>query len=162
MDRESVIAYSVVVSDFGSGNATNLRDNGSISGTFNAPHRVQVQFEHPQGGFRMSRSWTFQDLTGTGGPFLAEGRGTATCEPCTVEGLTGIVRFDLTVLGAAVVDESGAPQGAENLGGTWIVAEAAGDLVGLTGQGTYNGQQPIVFIGRITLPQLGAEVHRST
>ncbi len=150
--HETLTAYSVVVSDFGSGNAIALRDNGSISGTFNSPHRIQAQFEHPRGGFTMSRSWAFQDLTGTGGPYLAEGSGSATCEPCTVEGRTGIVRFELTVLGIANLSESGVPEGADYLGGVWTIAEATGELEGLTGEGTYEGRQPIVFIGTVTLP----------
>jgi hypothetical protein len=150
---ERFIAYSFVISDFGSGSATSLRDYGSISGTFNAPHRIQSRLgEHSEGGFRMSRTWTFEDLTGEQGPYLAEGTGTATCDPCSVAGRTGVVTFDLTVLGTATLDENGVPEAAENLGGVWTISGATGELEGLQGRGTYSGQQPIVFIGTVTLP----------
>jgi hypothetical protein len=149
---QGLVAYSVVLATCGSGSATHLNNFGGISGTFNAPVIV------PGGtgclgsvGFKLFLTWDFQNLGGPGGP-LAVGSGTAVCDPCTVAGRTGTVNFALTVLGLASVDASGVPDGAQQLGGSWTIVGATGNLAGLTGQGTYTDQPPIVFTGTVTLP----------
>ncbi len=149
---QGTIVYSILNGTCGSGSATHSNNFGGISGTFNAPVLV------PGGtgcvsstGFRMFLTWDFQNLNGAGSP-LAVGNGTATCDPCTVAGRTGAVDFALTVLGLASVDASGEPSVTGQLGGLWTIVGSTGGLTGLTGQGTYSLEKPIVFIGTINLP----------
>jgi hypothetical protein len=137
--------YSLFVEGCGGGPANGQDDFGFITGTFSSS---LVQNPTSCGGsFEMHRNWTFQNLTGPGGPY-AIGTGTALCNPCTVGGFTGSVSFGLTVLSVVQTNDSG--PFTVNLGGAWTITEATGALAGLTGQGTYSGNPP-VFIGTYKL-----------
>ncbi len=140
-------AYSIALPGCGAAGPTFSIDNGSIFGTFNSP----IGTGCPGSTFKETRTWVVQNLNGPGEP-VAIGSGTAVCDPCTVAGRTGSVNLALTVVGQASLDATGAPNGLQSLGGTWTVVGATGGLAGLTGQGTYSGLNPIVFMGTVVLP----------
>jgi hypothetical protein len=150
---QGTVAYSLATFVCGAGHDGGVVDpslrlgNGLITGTFNSP-----QSSAGCGGttFRMSQTFTFQNVAGQGNPF-AVGTGTATCNPCTVAGRTGTVNFVLTVLGPATVDPStGLPNGVQSLGGAWTITGATGGLAGMTGQGIYDSTP--IFTGTIVMP----------
>jgi len=83
---------------------------------------------------------------------VANGTGTASCNPCLVGGLTGTVGFATTLVGHGIV-VNGMTFVAYD-GGTWQINSAAGQLAAISGSGTWteglNHTRP--FAGTILLP----------
>ncbi len=112
-------------------------DGGPITGAFNG--RMGWQFE-------------FVLHTRTG---ILEGTGTASCDPCSVAGLTGTVSFTVTESGHGPVVGCG-PFLCFVEGGTWKTTAATGALVGIAGAGDWTQAVPSRFLtGSIFLATAG-------
>jgi hypothetical protein len=97
------------------------RDGGPITGAFN-------------GGMGWQFDFVLHTTTG-----VVDGTGTASCDPCSVAGLTGTVSFSLTESGhgslvscdpflcAAIAID----------GGTWQITSATGNLAAISGSGSW-------------------------
>jgi hypothetical protein len=147
------VAYSLATLVCGSGHDGGVTDPslrtgfGFITGTFNSPTGATCV----GADFQMFQTFVFQNVGGPGNA-IAVGTGSATCDPCTVSGLTGAVHFALTVLGPATLDpDTGLPNGVQSLGGTWTISAATGALTGLTGQGIYDSSTEL-FTGTVKVP----------
>lgn len=85
---------------------------------------------------------------------MAEGSGTATCDPCSVGGHIGAVSFATTMVGHAVTFP-GVPFVFVALdGGTWRITGATGDLAAISGSGHWTEQADgsRAFTGSILAP----------
>lgn len=115
-------------------------DGGVITGAFSgaAPD-----------GFNFAMFFTYVLHRPTG---IANGTGTALCDPCLVGGLTGTVGFDTTVVGHAFVVNGMTFVAYDN--GTWHINAATGQLAALSGSGTWTegSGHTRVFAGTILLP----------
>ena len=119
-------------------------DGGIITGAFSAPSTCVPPF---CGNFSMFFSYLVHPTTG-----VVDGTGTATCDPCVVDGLTGTVTFTTTVVGHELMFD-GLIFGVYD-SGTWRIATGAGDLSALSGAGTWTpgANHSRVFAGKLLVP----------
>lgn len=115
-------------------------DSGVITGAFSGA---------PPDGFNfvMFLNYVLHRPTG-----VAEGTGTALCDPCLVGGLTGTVSFTTTVIGHAIEFDGMTFVAYDS--GTWQINAATGDLAAISGSGTWTQGAGNVrmFAGTIVLP----------
>ena len=128
----SLNASSVYTAQRGAGGPVTAPDaNGDSFGQFGDGGPITGAFNGPIG-------WHFNYVvhTRTG---LMEGTGTATCDPCTVAGLTGAVTFTVTQSGPGSVFSCAPNYCAQFtvVSGTWAIAGATGALAGITGAGNW-------------------------
>lgn len=84
---------------------------------------------------------------------LAQGNGTATCDPCSVGGVVGTVNFAVTVVGHAITLSDGSV-GVAFDPGTWQITSGTGGLAAISGSGhwTFNADGTRAFSGSILAP----------
>ena len=115
-------------------------DAGVITGAFSGA---------PADGFNFVMFFNYVLHRPTG---VANGTGTASCDPCLVGGLTGTVGFATTLVGHAIV-VNGMTFVAYD-GGTWQINSATGQVAAISGSGIWtegpNHTRP--FAGTILLP----------
>jgi hypothetical protein len=109
-------------------------DGGSITGAFSLPGTCVPVFPSTD-CFNFGMLFLGYVLHATG---LADGNGTAICDPCSVGGLTGTVSFSTTLVGHAVTF-NGLDFVALD-GGTWQINAGTGDLAAISGSGTWTQQ----------------------
>jgi hypothetical protein len=83
---------------------------------------------------------------------VAQGNGTASCDPCSVGGHVGTVSIAATMAGHAVTSNGFVFVAID--GGTWQITSATGDLAGISGSGhwTQEANGTRAFDGSILAP----------
>jgi hypothetical protein len=110
-------------------------DGGLITGAFSVPSTCVPL---PPNTFCSNFGMLFLGYvlhTTTG---MADGNGTATCDPCSVGGLTGTVSFSTTLVGHAVTFDGDVFVAFD--GGNWQITTGTGDLAAISGSGTWTQQ----------------------
>lgn len=124
-------------------------DGGIITGGFSAPPSCVPQFPNTDcPNFSMLfLGYVLHTTTG-----VAEGNGTALCDPCWVGGHAGTLSFAATMVGHAVTF-NGLVFAAID-GGTWQINGGTGDLAALSGSGKWTEQADgtRTFTGSILAP----------
>lgn len=124
-------------------------DGGSITGAFSLPGTCVPQFPSTDcSNFGMLfLGYVLHTTTG-----VAEGNGTASCDPCSVAGLTGTVSFSTTLVGHAVTFDGLVFVALD--GGTWQITAGTGDLAAISGSGSWTQQADgsRVFHGSVLSP----------
>lgn len=103
----------------------------------------------PPDGFNFAMFFNYVLHNPTG---IANGTGTAVCDPCLVGGLTGTLGFATTLVGHAVVVNGMTFVAYDN--GTWRINAATGQLAAISGSGTWTegSGNTKVLAGTILLP----------
>ena len=124
-------------------------DGGFITGAFALPGACVPQFPNTD-CFNFGMLFLGYVLHTTTG--IAQGNGTASCDPCSVGGLTGTVSFSTTVVGHAVASDGSVFVAFD--GGTWQITAGTGDLAAISGAGTWTpgAGNSRVFAGRVLFP----------
>jgi hypothetical protein len=125
-------------------------DSGVITGGFSFPPTCA---NNPPITFCINFGMTFLGYvlhTSTG---VAQGNGTALCDPCWVGGHAGIVNFAATLVGHAVTLSDGSV-GVSFDPGTWQITSATGGLAAISGSGHWIEQSDGTrdFTGSIVAP----------
>ena len=123
-------------------------DGGLITGAFSVPSTCVPVFPNTEcGNFEMLFLGYVVHATG-----IAEGNGTASCDPCSVGGLTGTVRFSTTAVGHSVVIGDLVFGVLDS--GTWTITGATGNLAAISGSGTWTQEadRSRIFRGSLRSP----------
>jgi hypothetical protein len=125
-------------------------DGGVITGGFSVPPTCP---NNPPITFCINFGMTFLGYvlhTTTG---VAQGNGTALCDPCWVGGHPGTVNFSATLVGHAVTLSDGSV-GVGFDPGTWRITSATGELAAISGSGNWieNADGTRTFSGSILAP----------
>lgn len=117
-------------------------DSGAITGAFSGA---------TGNGFNFVMFFNYVLHTPTG---IAQGTGTASCDPCTVNGRNGTVSFTTTVVGHAFIFDGSTFVAYDR--GTWQIDIATGDLAPISGKGTWTPAatppNTRIFAGTIFFP----------
>jgi hypothetical protein len=124
-------------------------DGGSITGAFSLPGTCVPVFPNTD-CFNFGMLFLGYVLHTTTG--LAEGNGTAICDPCSVGGLAGTVSFSTTLVGHAVTFNDLVFVALD--GGAWQITGATGNLAGISGSGHWSPgpSNTRVFDGSLLAP----------
>jgi hypothetical protein len=124
-------------------------DGGFITGAFSLPGTCVPQPPNTD-CFNFGMLFLGYVLHTTTG--LAQGNGTATCDPCSVAGLTGTLSFSTTVVGHAVTSDGVVFVAFD--GGTWQITSGTGDLAAISGAGTWTpgAGNTRVLAGKVLFP----------
>jgi hypothetical protein len=123
-------------------------DGGIITGAFSFAGVCVPQYPNTD-CFNFGMQFLGYVLHPTG---LAEGNGTATCDPCAVAGHTGTLTFATTLVGHAVTINGMTFVALD--GGTWRITSGTGDLAAISGVGTWTpgAGNTRSFSGKVLLP----------
>lgn len=121
----------------------------STGGSFDAGFVIGAFSGAPLDGFNFAMFFNYVLHRPTG---IANGTGTAVCDPCLVGGLTGTVGFATTVVGHAFVVNGMTFVAYDN--GTWHINAGNGQLAAISGSGTWTegADHMRAFAGTILLP----------
>ena len=124
-------------------------DGGLITGAFSLPGTCVPVFPNTD-CFNFGMLFLGYVLHTTTG--VAEGTGTASCDPCSVGGRTGTLNFSTTVVGHAVTFDGFVFVAFD--GGTWHITSGTGDLATISGSGTWTpgAGNTRVFAGKVLSP----------
>jgi hypothetical protein len=123
-----------------------FRDGGFITGGFSFGGTCIPQFPNTV-CFNFGMQFLGYVLHTTTG--MAQGNGTASCDPCSVGGHVGTVSFTMTMVGHAVTFDGFVFVAID--GGTWQISSATGDLARISGSGhwTQEANNTRLFDGSI-------------